>query len=138
MRNQGKLITKGENNGRMFILDVSMPEVNSMLFTHGKGVGDIGIWHKRVGHVNLQGLKLMEKQNLVGGLPKFGIEEVMSKVCETCQLGKQVRFSCIAYVHVFNEKRSKLDPKAEKCIFIRYSLEEKVYRCFMTHSQVPG
>jgi hypothetical protein len=37
-----------------------------MLFTHGKGVGDIGIWHKRVGHVNLQHLKLMEKQNLVG------------------------------------------------------------------------
>jgi hypothetical protein len=33
----------------------------------------------------------MEKQNLVGGLPKFGTEEVMSKVCEACQLGKQVR-----------------------------------------------
>jgi hypothetical protein len=39
-------------------------------------------------------------------------------------------FSCIAYVHVLNEKRSKLDPKAEKCIFIKYSLEEKEYRCF--------
>jgi len=26
----------------------------------------------------------MEKQNIVGGLPKFGIEEVMSKVCEAC------------------------------------------------------
>jgi hypothetical protein len=33
----------------------------------------------------------MEKQNLVGGLPKFRIEEVMSKVCEACQLGKQAR-----------------------------------------------
>jgi hypothetical protein len=39
-------------------------------------------------------------------------------------------FSCVAYVHVLNEKKSKLDPKVEKCIFIRYSLEEKVYRCF--------
>jgi hypothetical protein len=75
----------------MFTLDVNMPEVNSMLFTHGKRAGDIRIWHKRVYHVNLQRLKLMEKQNLVGGLPKFGTEEVMSKVCETCQLGKQVR-----------------------------------------------
>jgi len=28
-------------------------EVNSMLFTHGKGARDIGIWHKWVGHVNL-------------------------------------------------------------------------------------
>jgi hypothetical protein len=40
---------------------MNMPEVNSMLFTNGKGAGDIGIWHKRVGHVNIQRLKLMEK-----------------------------------------------------------------------------
>ncbi len=91
MKNQGKLIAKGERNGRMFTLDVNMLEVNSMLFTHGKGSGNIGIWHKRIGPVNLQHLKLMEKQNLVGGLPKFGIEEVMSEVCEACQLGKQAR-----------------------------------------------
>ncbi|CAK9257327.1 unnamed protein product, partial [Sphagnum jensenii] len=50
LSNQGKLIAKGERNGRMFTLDVNMHEVNSMLFTHGKGAGDIGIWHKRVGH----------------------------------------------------------------------------------------
>jgi hypothetical protein len=68
----------------MFTLDVNMPKVNSMLFTHGKGTGNIGIWHKRVGHVNLQRLKLMEKQNLVGSLHKFGIEEVMPKFCEAC------------------------------------------------------
>jgi hypothetical protein len=30
-------------------------------------------------------------------------------------------FGYIAYVHIPNEKRSKLNPKAEKCIFIRYS-----------------
>jgi len=39
-------------------------------------------------------------------------------------------FGCIAYVHVLDEKRSKLDPKVEKCIFIGYSLEQKGYRCF--------
>ncbi len=61
MKNQRKLDAKGERNGRMFTLDVNTHEVTSMLFTHGKGVGDIGIWHKRVGHVNLQHPKLMEK-----------------------------------------------------------------------------
>jgi hypothetical protein len=61
MKNQGKLIAKRERNGRVFTLDVNMLEVNSMLFTHGKIAGDIGIWHKRVGHVNLQRFKLMEK-----------------------------------------------------------------------------
>jgi hypothetical protein len=39
-------------------------------------------------------------------------------------------FGCITYVHVPDEKRSKLDPKAEKCIFIGYSLKQKGYRCF--------
>jgi hypothetical protein len=43
MKNQGKLIAKGKKNGRMFILDVNMHEVNSKLFTHGKGAGNIGI-----------------------------------------------------------------------------------------------
>ncbi len=39
-------------------------------------------------------------------------------------------FGCIAYVHVLDEKRSKLDPKAEKCIFIGNFLEQKGYKCF--------
>jgi hypothetical protein len=30
-------------------------------------------------------------------------------------------FGYIAYVHVPDDKRSKLDPKVEKCIFIGYS-----------------
>jgi hypothetical protein len=46
MKNEGKLIAKWERNGRMFTFDVNMPQVNSMLFIGGKGVGDIGIWHK--------------------------------------------------------------------------------------------
>jgi hypothetical protein len=35
----------------------------------------IGIWHKWVGHVDFQCFKLMEKQNFVGGLPKFGTKK---------------------------------------------------------------
>jgi hypothetical protein len=58
---QSKLIAKGKRNGWMFTLDVNMLKVNSMLSTHGKGVGNNGIWHKQVGHVNFQHLKLMKK-----------------------------------------------------------------------------
>jgi hypothetical protein len=39
-------------------------------------------------------------------------------------------FGCIAYVHVPNELWTKLDPKAEKCVFIGYSLEQKRYICY--------
>ncbi len=39
-------------------------------------------------------------------------------------------FGCIAYVDVLDEKKSKLNPKTKKCIFIGYSLKQKRYRCF--------
>lgn len=44
-------------------------------------------------------------------------------------------FGCIAYVHVPDELQTKLDPKAEKCVFIGYSLEQKGYKSYnpITH-----
>ena len=39
-------------------------------------------------------------------------------------------FGCLAYVHVPTKVRSKLDPKAEKCVFVGYSEEKKRYRCY--------
>ena len=39
-------------------------------------------------------------------------------------------FISIAFVHIPNEKRQKLDPKLEKCIPVGYSLEQKGYKCF--------
>jgi hypothetical protein len=39
-------------------------------------------------------------------------------------------FGCIAYVHVPDELRTKLDPKAKKCVFIRCSFQQKGYRCY--------
>jgi hypothetical protein len=37
---------------------------------------------------------------------------------------------CIAYVHVPDELQTKLDLKAENCVFIGYSLEQKGYKCY--------
>ncbi len=44
-------------------------------------------------------------------------------------------FGCIAYVHVPDEPQTKLDLKVKKCVFIRYSLQQKGYRCYnpVTH-----
>jgi hypothetical protein len=46
-----------------------------------------------------------------------------------------IMFGCITYVHVPNDEKSKLDPKAEKCIFIGYFLDQKGYRCFNPSTQ---
>ncbi len=48
-----RLVAKGKRVGRMFTLDVSMPEVEAAMFAQGAGVvADMDIWHKRIGHVN--------------------------------------------------------------------------------------
>ena len=42
-----RLIAKEKRVGKMFTLDVSMPEVKVVMFAHGVGVvADVDIWHK--------------------------------------------------------------------------------------------
>ena len=86
--NKYKMVAKGKRIGRMFTLNVKTPAGSNMLYTQKNAViTDIDIWHKRIGHVNVQRLKTMQSQNVVAGLPNFQISG-MQKVCEACQLGK--------------------------------------------------
>ncbi|MCO5575913.1 hypothetical protein L7F22_029720 [Adiantum nelumboides] len=39
-------------------------------------------------------------------------------------------FGCVCYVHVPNEARKKMEPKAVKCIFLGYPIEKKEYKCY--------
>ena len=39
-------------------------------------------------------------------------------------------FSNIAYSHIPDERRKKLDDKSEKCIFVRYSERSKTYKLY--------
>ena len=65
--------------------------------------------------------------------PTTGIHDMTPKERYTCvksDVSHLKVFGCIAYVHIPDELRKKLDPKVEKCIFIGYSLEQKGYRCY--------
>ena len=42
-------------------------------------------------------------------------------------------FGSIAWAHIPDEKRKALQPKSEKCIFVGYSEDVKVYRLFQPH-----
>ena len=90
-KKNGRLIAQGKKVGRMFTLDVNVPELNAAMFAQGTGVvADVEIWHKRIGHANVQRLKTMQSKELVTGLPVFKVAE-MHKVCEACQFGKQAK-----------------------------------------------
>ena len=46
------------------------------------------MWHARLGHVNIETLKLMARKELVAGLPEVVIRK---ETCVSCLLGKQAR-----------------------------------------------
>lgn len=39
-------------------------------------------------------------------------------------------FGCMCYVHVPKPDHTKLDPKALKCVFLSYGVNQKGYKCF--------
>ncbi|MCO5584488.1 hypothetical protein L7F22_038416 [Adiantum nelumboides] len=99
-KKNGKLIAQGKKVGRMFTLDVNIPEVNAIMFAHGSGVvANIEILHKRIGHANVQRLKTMQSRELVTGLSVFKVAD-MQKVCEACQFEKQAKASFLHDKHV--------------------------------------
>ena len=82
----------------MFTLDVDMPELSVAMFAQGTAVvADIDIWHKRIGHVNVQRLKSMQAQNIVAAfaLNAFGANiHGMALTATTKVLDKSLSDKC--------------------------------------------
>mgnify|MGYP002776095308 FL=1 len=73
----------------MFILELN--KVKSDMFAKGlKTDTDIELWHKRIGHINLQKLKGMQSKGVVIGIPTLKEKEI-NRVCGACQFGKEHR-----------------------------------------------
>ena len=71
---------------KLFPLKVSNVEERAMA---AKVLNQSELWHLRYGHLNINGLKLLNQKEMVYGLPE--INQV--GVCEGCILGKQAKFS---------------------------------------------
>eukprot|EP00253_Pinus_taeda_P025810 PITA_25810 len=69
-------------------------------------------------------------------LNRCPIKVVMNRVLEEAWSGTKQGvthmkvFGCVAYAHIPDQLRKKLDSKGEKCIFIGYSEESKAYRFY--------
>ena len=81
------MAAKRNKNGRMFTFDADILEVQATMFEHGRGViTNIEIWHKCIGHVNIQRMKSMQTHNIIANLLKFRVDGIQ-KICEACQMG---------------------------------------------------
>lgn len=47
---------------------------------------EVKLWHQKLGHLNLKGMKKIVSEEAIKGPPKLKIEE--GKVCGECQIGK--------------------------------------------------
>lgn len=70
---------------KMFPLNISHSETSNALIA--KGNSESSLWHLRYGHLNINGLRLLGKKQMVLGLPT--IEPI--EFCEGCVFGKQSR-----------------------------------------------
>ena len=71
----------------MFILNSN--EVKSAMYGKGLKVKtNIEMWHKRINHINVQQLQVMQSKGVFIGLPAFESKQV-ERVCKACQLHKQ-------------------------------------------------
>lgn len=52
---------------------------------------EVNLWHQKLGHLHLKGMKKFVSKEAVRGIPKLKIEK--GKVCGECQIGKKTKMS---------------------------------------------
>ena len=77
----------GHRNENVYTIDISKYEGHNRYFSSMHD--ESWLWHRRLGHVNMNLITQLNKNELVRGLPKISFEK--DKVCEACQMGKQIK-----------------------------------------------
>jgi len=80
--NQYNTVATRVRAGGLYKLDVTNKEHHALT---SATMPTESLWHQRYGHINHHDLLLLQKQNMVEGLPMLENENV---ACEGCALGK--------------------------------------------------
>src|SRR4051812_46727479 len=76
---------------------------HSSICSMEKGEKEVRLWHQKLGHLHLRGMKNIINKEAVRGIPKLQIDE--GKVCGECQAGKQTRTSIQRLMNSLLRKR---------------------------------
>ncbi|MCO5569448.1 hypothetical protein L7F22_023160 [Adiantum nelumboides] len=90
-KNGYQLIANGKKEGRMFTLDIGQESRHKAMYVtnDSRRIGDLDLWHKRCGHINIQRLKDMEKRQ-VQKLDMFAIFQNF-KACVEKASGRSIK-----------------------------------------------
>ena len=85
----GKTIFNGSRFENIFTIDVSLAENVDKCFVSISN--ESWLWHRRLGHANMDLLNKLSTRQLVKGLPSVSFQK--DKICDACQFGKQIKSS---------------------------------------------
>ncbi|KAL5578770.1 hypothetical protein UlMin_011212 [Ulmus minor] len=85
----GKTIFNGSHFENIFTIDVSLAENVDKCFVSISN--ESWLWHRRLGHANMDLLNKLSTRQLVKGLPSVSFQK--DKICDACQFGKQIKSS---------------------------------------------
>lgn len=86
---KGLILETKMTNNRMFSLFAHCVPTEQQCFS-SIITDQANLWHCRYGHLSWNSLKVLQRKNMVKGLPELAISQ---KVCEDCLVGKQHRTS---------------------------------------------
>ena len=99
-----QVIFEGQRNGNVYTINIAK------YINHEKCLASIQedswLWHRRLGHINMDKINFINKNDLVRGLPMIKYEK--NKECEACQLGKQNKSSFKNKQHISTSRPLEL------------------------------
>jgi Reverse transcriptase (RNA-dependent DNA polymerase)/gag-polypeptide of LTR copia-type/Pol polyprotein, beta-barrel domain/GAG-pre-integrase domain/Integrase core domain/Domain of unknown function (DUF4219)/Zinc knuckle len=90
MISKGRSAAEARRIGNHFVLDIVL-EASAKVATQAND--KLMTWHRRFGHLNVQGLRQLVQKGMVHGLPLETIKDWKLGICEGCLYGKQHRES---------------------------------------------
>ena len=77
----------GHRNENVYTIDISKYEGHDRCFSSMHD--ESWLWHRRLGHMNMNLITQLHKNELVRSFPNISFEN--DKVCEACQMEKQIK-----------------------------------------------
>ena len=86
-RNENLIVRTKRSKNRLYKVTIDVEIIRCFQVA---GSSETNRWHSRLGHVNVETIKLMDNKKLVLGLPSISMEK---ETCGSCLRGKQTRQS---------------------------------------------